>query len=285
MSEVLNVQINKYNGVDYDVIHAEAMEDITKAGKVELAVVDEKTKVGIVDYVSGWTPSHAPFTFYTEMPTFEEGVMVTHGTSTVETSISSLMYTYISQGKSYMTDAGYPNTFFYMDLKAGEDIVKYISGSVTFPIACPKITFKSNGVASIARDPVLENSVYPVSSRGVFKYAATKSHASQHATSGTDPLTATDVGAASKTLYTSTITTSWTTATTGYYQTIPISGILATDTPVVGIVLTGTAATDQTLLDNWGLISRIVTTANAITVYAYGDAPAVALPLQILCVR
>lgn len=88
-----------------------------------------------------------------------------------------------------------------------------------------------------------------------------------------------------KVLYTATLTTTWTAQSTGWAQTVSVSGILASDTPVIGIVQTGTVATDQTLLENWALVSRITTAANSITAYAYGDKPTVALPIQILCVR
>lgn len=88
-----------------------------------------------------------------------------------------------------------------------------------------------------------------------------------------------------KVLYTATLTTTWTAQSTGWAQTVSVAGILASDTPVIGIVQTGTVATDQTLLENWALVSRITTAANSITAFAYGDKPTVALPIQILCVR
>lgn len=92
-------------------------------------------------------------------------------------------------------------------------------------------------------------------------------------------------GKAVKVLYTGTLTTTWSDATTGYTQTLTVNGVLASDTPVIGIVQTTTVATNQTLLENWALVSRITTAANSITAYAYGDKPTVALPIQILCVR
>lgn len=88
-----------------------------------------------------------------------------------------------------------------------------------------------------------------------------------------------------KVLYTGTLTTMWTAADTGYTQTLTVNGVLASDTPVIGIVQTNTVATNQTLLENWALVSRITTAENSITAYAYGDKPTVALPIQILCVR
>ena len=91
---------------------------------------------------------------------------------------------------------------------------------------------------------------------------------------------------ATKVLYTASLTTSWTAnGRNGYKQTVTVSGILASDTPVIGIVQTDTATTNQTLLENWVLVSRITTAANSITAYAYGDKPTVALPIQIFCTR
>lgn len=93
-------------------------------------------------------------------------------------------------------------------------------------------------------------------------------------------------GKAVKVLYTSTLSTSWTAnGSNGYMQTVSVSGVLASDTPVIGIVQTSTISTNQTLLENWALVSRITTAANSITAYCYGDKPTVALPIQILCVR
>lgn len=91
---------------------------------------------------------------------------------------------------------------------------------------------------------------------------------------------------ASKVLYTATLSTSWTSNSSGgYKQTVTVSGIKSTDTPVIGIVQTSTVSTNQTLLENWALVSRITTANNSITAYCYGDKPTVALPIQILCTR
>ena len=89
-----------------------------------------------------------------------------------------------------------------------------------------------------------------------------------------------------KVLYTGTLTTTnWTATGTGYTQTLTVNGVLASDTPVIGIVQTSNVATNQTLLENWAFVYRVTTAANSITAYAYGDIPTVALPIQILCVR
>lgn len=91
---------------------------------------------------------------------------------------------------------------------------------------------------------------------------------------------------ASKVMYTATIGTSWTTNSSGgYKQTVTVSGIKSTDTPVIGVVQTTSVATSQTLLENWALVSRITTANNSITAYCYGDKPTVSLPIQIICTR
>lgn len=91
---------------------------------------------------------------------------------------------------------------------------------------------------------------------------------------------------ASKVMYTATLGTSWTTNSSGgYKQTVTVSGIKSTDTPVIGVVQTTSVATSQTLLENWALVSRITTANNSITAYCYGYKPTVSLPIQILCTR
>lgn len=93
-------------------------------------------------------------------------------------------------------------------------------------------------------------------------------------------------GKAVKVLYTTTINTSWAAnGSDGYYQTVSIPGILQTDTPIIGVLQTSTATSNQILLDNWAFISRIVSNNSSITIYCYGDKPTVALPIQLLCIR
>ena len=71
----------------------------------------------------------------------------------------------------------------------------------------------------------------------------------------------------------------------GYYKSITVNGILASDAPIISTVLSGAKSTDEAIIENWNCISRIVPSANKITVYAYGDKPTVNIPIQILCVR
>ena len=81
--------------------------------------------------------------------------------------------------------------------------------------------------------------------------------------------------------------TGWTSMSSGAYYTInlTVSGILATDTPDIGIVQTGTWSTDETMRDAWACITRIVASAaNTLTITA-SEIPSVAIPIQIRCIR
>lgn len=94
-------------------------------------------------------------------------------------------------------------------------------------------------------------------------------------------------GKAAAATYSVTTTTSWT-ATSGdapYYQQINVPGILATDNPIVGLDLSGTAYADVAdEQDAYSLIYRIETLAGKIKVYAH-EAITVALTLQLKVVR
>lgn len=93
-------------------------------------------------------------------------------------------------------------------------------------------------------------------------------------------------GSAAKMLYTGTLTTDgWVEVDEGYKQTLSISGIKSSDSAIVGLVQTGVVETDCTLIEGMGLVSRVITEDGSVIAYAYGEKPAVALPIQILCVR
>ncbi len=86
--------------------------------------------------------------------------------------------------------------------------------------------------------------------------------------------------------YTATITTTWTEgASSVYFQTISVQGILSPDTPIIDVVLDSDPVAAQSQLDAWSYISRISTSNDSITVYAVGAAPTTSIPIQILCVR
>lgn len=98
-------------------------------------------------------------------------------------------------------------------------------------------------------------------------------------------VTAAQAGAATVATYTATLSTTWDGTTAPYTQTVTVTGILATDNPVVDVVLSSTPATALLEAAAWGKISRIVTAANSITAYCNEEAPAQALNIQLKVVR
>ena len=76
----------------------------------------------------------------------------------------------------------------------------------------------------------------------------------------------------------------WTGTEAPFVQVQAVSGILATDVPIVDVVLSGDWGVDEARLEAWGYIYRIVTSNDSITAYAR-EKPDVALPLQLKVVR
>ena len=76
----------------------------------------------------------------------------------------------------------------------------------------------------------------------------------------------------------------WAGTAAPFTQAKTISGILAIDTPIVDVVMSGTYSTDEARAEAWGYIYRAVTGADSITFYAT-DKPTVDLPIQIRVVR
>ena len=96
-----------------------------------------------------------------------------------------------------------------------------------------------------------------------------------------------EIGVATTATYTASVTTTWTADSTngGYYQTVSVSGILATDNPIADIVLGSNVTTNKTYKEAWALVDRITTAANSITLYANEKAPTVAFTVQLKVVR
>ena len=92
-------------------------------------------------------------------------------------------------------------------------------------------------------------------------------------------------GKAATTTYTATLSTTWTGSAAPYTQTVTVTGVLATDNPVISPVLSSTPATAIAQLEAWGYVGRITTAANSITAYCYDTKPATAIPIQIKVVR
>lgn len=86
-------------------------------------------------------------------------------------------------------------------------------------------------------------------------------------------------------LYSSTIPyTSWTGSSAPFSNIVTVSGIKATDTPIIDIVLTGTYLTDEAMVEDWGTIYRAVTSVDTITFYAT-EIPVADINIQIKVVR
>ena len=83
---------------------------------------------------------------------------------------------------------------------------------------------------------------------------------------------------------TTTLNTTWQGSNAPYTKTQTVNGLLATDTPIVDVVMSGTFATDEARLEAWGYVYRITTANNAITLYAT-EKPTVSLPIQLKVVR
>lgn len=94
-----------------------------------------------------------------------------------------------------------------------------------------------------------------------------------------------NIGAASTNVYTATIpNTGWLGSAAPYSIDVTAVGILSTDAPIVDIVQSGTWATDEVMIEDWGKITRIITDMDKITVYASG-VPTATVPIQMKVVR
>ena len=78
--------------------------------------------------------------------------------------------------------------------------------------------------------------------------------------------------------------TTWSGTAPPYTKTVSVSGILATDTPIIDVVMSGTYSTDEARIEAWGYIYRAVTGNGTITFYAT-EKPTVDIPIQIKVVR
>lgn len=91
-------------------------------------------------------------------------------------------------------------------------------------------------------------------------------------------------GHATTVLYTATLNTTWSGSSAPYSKVQTVAGILATDTPIIDIVLSGAYATDIARLNAWKHVYRAVTADGTITLYADAK-PTEELPVQIKVVR
>lgn len=134
---------------------------------------------------------------------------------------------------------------------------------------------------------------------GALKYITTVNSANKYGTVYTDlnpppyPVTsvngktgAVTISSATKVNYTGTLAAGSWSGSWPYTQSLTISGILATDTPVVDLDMSKvTSGTETDTQAAWACVGRIVTAANKITAYCYDSPPEVALPITLMVVR
>ena len=86
--------------------------------------------------------------------------------------------------------------------------------------------------------------------------------------------------------FTAIIGTDWTiTETCEYTQTIAVAGILASDNPIVDVILDTSKDVALQQLEAWSCISKIETSDGSITVTCLEEAPTVVIPIQLKVVR
>ena len=86
--------------------------------------------------------------------------------------------------------------------------------------------------------------------------------------------------------YEAEISTNWETAETGeHVQNVEVTGILATDNPIVDVVLDASKETALSQLEAWSCVSKIETLDGSITVTCLEDAPTIAITIQLKVVR
>ena len=151
-------------------------------------------------------------------------------------------------------------------------------------------TFSNSGVRSIATGSA--NGTISVNTNGTSTDVAVKglgtaayTASSAYISSSSGAVKATNIASgAVSTSYTATISTSWTGSEAPYTQSITVSGILASDTPIIDIVPSSTYATAQAQEEAWSKIYRITTANNAITIYAHEKAE-VEIPIKMVVIR
>lgn len=77
----------------------------------------------------------------------------------------------------------------------------------------------------------------------------------------------------------------WTGNAAPYTQTVNVTGILATDRPILDLSVSSTVATGIDEIDDWALISKAETGAGTITFSCYEDIPTTELTVNVKVVR
>lgn len=89
-------------------------------------------------------------------------------------------------------------------------------------------------------------------------------------------------------LYTTTLTTLGWADTSGnapFTQTVNIQGILATDTPIIDVVLSSTAETAKSQLEAFSCLSKIETADGSITATCLDTKPTIDIPIKLKVIR
>lgn len=89
-------------------------------------------------------------------------------------------------------------------------------------------------------------------------------------------------------LYTTTLTAlDWadTSGNAPFTQTVNIQGILATDTPIIDVVLSSTAETAKSQLEAFSCLSKIETADGSITATCLDTKPTIDIPIKLKVIR
>lgn len=90
---------------------------------------------------------------------------------------------------------------------------------------------------------------------------------------------------ATTTVYTATLTSGGWSSSAPYTQTVNISGILATDNPIVDVVLDANTSTAMSQISAWVCVSKIVTSNGSITATCLENKPITNISIQLKVVR
>jgi len=86
-------------------------------------------------------------------------------------------------------------------------------------------------------------------------------------------------------IYTATLLASGWSSQAPYTQTVNISGILSTDTPIIDVVLSSTVSTAILQTESWGYVSKIETRNGSIFAVCLEEKPTVNIPIQLKLIR
>ena len=86
-------------------------------------------------------------------------------------------------------------------------------------------------------------------------------------------------------LYTATLLSSGWSSSAPYTQTVSVSGILSTDTPIADVVLDVVTSTAMAQISAWMCVSNIETADGSITATCFENKPEIDIPIQLKVVR